>query len=270
MKNLLLIIVVLAIAITGCNQSKIAEELKEDPAVKFYKDQSPFYADNPEDSVGFYHNELLDYYAIKGISETTPDTTIVKWTSDYLEANLSFSNYDTLLNSSSFLNWLQNEVPNYTYASMKDTISAYEEVGYIPSSMREYYDSLYSYLNIFDSTSSDGYLIVLDSIKSLENTVSGISVADSIKEDFYRTSAIAKFSSKYWFEQVREVDAPYGNGNNDYYSRIPGWVGSDALGAVHAWGSGAGAWGVLVPGGPLAVIVGTAAVASAVSYFSGR
>lgn len=196
---------------------------------------------NPYDSLGFIHNQALDYYALN----SNPDTT-------FLSLNAALDYIDDVISPYFVLNNINNGTKT---SRINNFDTNFIQAANIYSSPFEYIGAIYSTtlknkiteLFLVLSTHASDYSIVniCNEIKTKENEISISNVlTESEKEIFFKTSAILKFSSIYW------IEVKNGDGASDYYEdfdtnpEIPGDAnvcGPVTTAAVDAIAAGFGA-----------------------------
>jgi hypothetical protein len=255
-------VVALCLLVFSCSKKDLLTTNETQNIKRFNKEFSIFNDNNDHDSIRYYHNELLTYFIDQNATPSTPDTQLVLLTDDYFEDNSIFDHNDSLLLRSDYNYWVNNLPEYYTVSVTEDSFDVWENNGFMTENLRIYYDKMIDMLSEFDSTSSTGYEYMIDSLIALENIVVELSETEERIDNYLMLSAIAKFSTYYWFDQLYNE----GNWNLDDGSfwRLPRWVATDIISAGFAISSGACLWGLLAgPYGPLAVVAGTAAVGSA-------
>lgn len=176
-------------------------------------------ANNPYDSIGFIHNQALDYYALN----SNPDTT-------FLNLNSALDYIDDIISPYFILN-------NINVGTKIDRLNTFNSIFIQPASIYnsplEYIASKYSApltnkfteLFLILSTHVNDYNIIsiCNQIKAKENEVVISNVlTNSEKEIFLKTSSVLKFSSIYWIEVKNGIGASNYYENFDTNPEIPG------------------------------------------------
>jgi hypothetical protein len=178
---------------------------------------------NPYDSTGYLHNEGLDYYALRSDRST------------FTNLNDALGYIDDLTNPFFALHDMSYGT-KYERINYLDTIFHQSAEDY--SSITNYMASKYStmlteklqeVLWVLSTHAEDHNITsICSEIKSIENGVAVSLLASMEKKIFFRTSAVAKFSSTYW------IEVENGNGASDYWEEFPD--DSDIPGSCYSCG----------------------------------
>ena len=159
-------------------------------------------SNNPYDSIGYYHNELLNYFNKQGLSYKTSISQKVDWSSQYFKPiygeNVA-QKMDSLKYNDFFMQY-EGSMDSVTYSSVYDTIENWEQKGNIGSLIKPYYIEVLNSLDDFDTSKVDGYKPVINEITQIEDTVAGDDqIGSTQKKAFFYFSSVARYSSYFWF-----------------------------------------------------------------------
>jgi hypothetical protein len=171
---------------------------------------------NPHDSIGFLHNEALDYYvthANMDASFSTLDDTV-----EYMHSVMA-----------EFFNTIEFEQisAGETYAALNNLFNVYPQQSTsfrtfyhsaLSSSLANAIDTLYDIL--LSNTLNPNANTICSAVKQLENNVAVSSMAANDKNIFFAASAIMKFSATYWLEVGNGVGAASYWGDNRPVNRL--------------------------------------------------
>lgn len=224
--------------------------------------------DNPYDSIGIIHNKDLDHIITKNPTQSSTATQMINWVDEYYEQKGWGDKFDTVTDNEEAINQA-NDITSVTYNSLYDSINNWEVSGKISSTVKPYYIDVADALDNFDSTKSDGYNNVTNTIINIESDLQNDgTVSDEEKEKFLKMSTVARHSSYYWFDQIYN-NGDWVDGDVPYFKQLPTWASADISGVVFSFYNGVAQTGALFGWGGVALFVGGyAAVCSATAYLN--
>lgn len=172
---------------------------------------------NPYDSIGFIHNELLDYaisqYGGSSGAATFPDNL------SNLISNRCYSNYSTTI-SADTLEASKDDFYDELLDAAGDSLSFYEFLkGRFSTTIADELVTIFNIVN--DYTSQNMLTTTIVQLKLNENSVSASTVlTQQEKNVILAASAQAKFSLVYWTDATLNVDSEWTDWGEDYDSNF--------------------------------------------------
>ncbi len=186
---------------------------------------------NPYDSIGFIHNELLDYaisqYGGSSGAATFPDNL------SNLISNRCYSNYSTTI-SADTLEASKDDFYDELMEAAGDSLSFYEFLeGRFSTTIADELVTIFNIVN--DCTSQNMLTSTIAQLKLNENSVSLSTVlTQQEKNVILAASAQAKFSLVYWTDATLNVDSEWTDWGEDYDSNFEQPYFIDITGAALA------------------------------------
>ena len=244
-------LVMLALVLVGCEKTK---EMGKTSDQAPHKEKS---VENPLDSVGMMHNNILDIYHQKyGINSYINFSTRFNLLDSVLAADYGISSGVSFV-ADSAREWFDElktiDGHNYTFSGNRELLNNLHANGDLSDSVHSKLISLMDLLE--NSNSGSGFRTDLNAL--LQETINSNAITSSEKEKLYAVFAICKHSSLYW----ENLGLQWKTQNT---SDAPRWFARDAGFASLAISTGLAEYTALVTGGwgGVAVIVGFAAVGS--------
>jgi hypothetical protein len=260
-KICLSIIITLSIIFFGCNDVTPHEyNVNNELNSINYSTSQVWNSNNPYDSVGYKHNQICDYYISNRNSIDTNDMigSGANVIADYINSNTSESTDSSEISSDFF-----------------DTVDDFDDLHNNNLSFDDYITTHFANITtqqqliaIFDTImnykSSWNVNLLVSDIKTIENSISSLSISEQDKEALYKTCAVAKFSAIYWDDASFDPNSSWNKWWEEIDSSSTPVQGIDI--AIAAAGDAAGAVSAYVKGDSFWKGLGRTAFASVTAY----
>ena len=207
-----LILIITSLIIISCNSSEqIISNLNNSNQINYIPSYQHSYnsiwnSNNPYDSLGFKHNLLMDYLSdnssqIDSNNVSLSIKQIIRTL--YMDFAYSSAEYDSTL-----IFYENTNIINAINTNYNDTITR--------NRLEQILNTLH---NLSDLNQCD---LIIDTIKSIETSISTLPISIIDKNRLYIICSIAKFSVKYWYEVLTDSNHPFYNvGKNIHVVEIP-------------------------------------------------
>lgn len=175
-----------------------------------YRPEGPQNGNNPEDSVGFYHNQLIRYFTDNGADQSTDANTLIDMTGSYFSniyGQKMADSLTTIMKKPENIAKLENQ-PRLNQKDLSDSLETWNAEGKISDAILPYYQNVVASLDDIDTKNLEtGYTPVVNEIKSIERNVNGNSeINPKQKKKFYAFSSVGRFSTYHWFKVKTNLD----------------------------------------------------------------
>lgn len=159
---------------------------------------------NPQDSVGYYHNALLAYFFDHGTDKNTQPDMYLSMTDQYFTTILGKPKSDMVIDAIQNIPEYETEVDHAHPISPKsfmDSLQTWHTTGRISEALLPYYKNVAEALSMIDTTDlQSGDKPVMAQIKTVENIVKQNAVLNpDQKMDFFAFSSTMRYSFHHWF-----------------------------------------------------------------------
>lgn len=243
---------------------------------------NPANPSNPDDSIGFYHNQLVDFYFQKGYSLSTSKDSIMSWNNQFVSQNLHLNNFETLEQNDTFQQLLNNSYNTFTVDTLINHTNMDYAAGFIS---HQAHTDMLQFISMVSSIDTDSVLTtstiqyVINQIDSMETNVIASGMSTNDKNYILSQTSVCRYSLAYWYNVSNSSQSNFSlfsaNNNGGYHLTahdLSMIAFADTRGAQMAYETGAVGWAVLVSGGNvlagLAVAAASAAIFSASAYYA--
>ncbi len=208
MRKRIMLFSVIALTLFGasCSKDNIS---KSDPSAVVQKENYVVTLDslnnptNPYDSIGYWHNGLLDYLIRNGYrKETSSYDDLTKMINDYDGSNFNFTSWNDVA-ATDEMHDIINEIPGtYSQTAFLADIKKDETNGLISENVQENLTTLAGLLNYKTEYASEPWSTVVSTITrqidAQEDVVVRSSMSDNDKKIVLESSSVLKHSLNYW------------------------------------------------------------------------
>ncbi len=223
MKTLIFIIFLSIFALISCNEKVVIQNKDNEILISSITySVNPSNCNNPYDSIGYYHNEGLEYI-INNASSFTCDSVVLKnelrslvdtflvnnddYTPSYLDMSLPGNYYDDFWDNTRF----------YDFDEMMNFYS-------INANVKAGAEKIIDYVKLLDSNYS--VTEILDSIKTYETDVINSILTSYEKEQILKAASVGRYSLVYWNDIVEGGTSDWLGFLNCEYSNQNGGKGN--------------------------------------------
>ncbi len=265
MRNLNFGILILAIAgimFTSCKKESITMH-KDDMSDEILSEIKN--VNNPEDSVGYHHNELLKYYLKTHKTNSTLTTDLINMTEQYY-VKIYGDDGNTVKEM-----MVEDPESRSEYISPISR-SGLERMIKTSGVLSDYYLKVVNAIQDIDTTNlKTGYISAVNEIKEIEKEVQKIpDIPEIQKRKFFASSSVARYSIAFWFSNKTGAVHHAPAAMSIPWHKLVNIALSDIGGAIDHIDDPVTVYLGATSGGWLAglYVAGWAAVHSAATYFS--
>lgn len=267
-----LFLAIVGMVVIGCKKDKLS---------RINKDSIVQNRNNPEDSIGYFHNKMVRYLLLNNSKGAVDNSHFIELIKNYLIKTYNKNVADKI--SSKMITYEKNKsqaniylksIPTGDLSTKKGIVEAWVTEGKISNKVSSYYKNLINSLSKLDSTTnSKGYIPVINRISEIENNIQNdVEINDVQESHFLMVSSVARYSIYYWYEfktggiVVNNPNGPTPSAIS--WKRVVAIAFADLKGAVDHIDDPITAY-LATSGGWLAglYVAGWAAVNSAVAYY---
>lgn len=272
MKKLMLPVLLLALAFASCQKQKQNIQVSNNGSTGVAMTKAmlggsginPENPNNPDDSVGYYHNQLVSYLFQKGYGTSTSEDSLMKWTNQFMSAFMGVANFEQIADTPVFQAIIGKSYKENNLDSLINGIESDYNSGEISKQAHDFMLSVVSVINSIPDNLVTPSLIQdkIDAVKNIEDTIVTSSMSRNDKLYVLAQTSVCRYSLSYWYGYY------YGNSSNSLMpfsiskAAFKNITGADIRGAALAMEL-AEYVSIFNPAGGVAILVAAAATFSA-------
>lgn len=275
MKKLFLPAIVVILSLAACQKehSDVSPQANK-PAdeIMSFSSIDPGNPNNSYDSIGYYHNQLLDFYFQNGYNENTSEEVLLNMTNQFAQQDLHVDDFGTIEQNDSFRNIIAASNSDFTMDTLINKVNQDRATGIISD---EAHDDMLLVISTIENNNSEAAPTLDDveneigEVENIEASVISSGMSSTDKEYVLAQTSVFRYSLVYWYDYSNSSQSDATAFSTESTKSLTKAdlntiAFADARGAQMALGTGAVEWATAF-GGPAA---GAAVLVAAAATFS--